>query len=121
MESQGPNGDPSYALGKLQLAIDVLATHPGRIRDRLLPAFMEFAPLLPRDFPKHLRDDFEWMSKQLGSLGLLEDHKGDVVVGAVEATLLTMVEDLAVKIAERLIELEWKLEAHIQDQEASNG
>jgi hypothetical protein len=49
-----------YAHEKLMIAVDVLATTPGRIQERLYWAFQGFLTLrVSEDFPKDLQPDFE--------------------------------------------------------------
>jgi len=58
-----------HALAKLSLAICELAIGPGDVRSRLLAAALALGGLMPKDFPEHLRPDFEWVEKMLTRAG----------------------------------------------------
>ena len=107
------HGPAQYANQLLSRTVDTLATAPGDIRSRLLLAFEAFHPLTPAHFPEPLRKDFEWVMKQLTKHEPYVNYEGDVKKGSVQVSLEHMRNSTGVKIAEKLLQLHYAIEAYV--------
>ena len=83
-----------YAMEKTTNTMSILATSPGRIRERLRSAFLEFH-LISDDIPDSLLTDYQWIIQEL-------TKAPDQGQGTLVATLEGMSEDHAVEIAKRI-------------------
>ncbi len=88
----------SYAREKLGLAVNALTVHPGRIQERLPHAMRHLTAVTSSDFPDSLRSIFD-NAKEVGN----RCRKGEIEV------------ELAVKIANDLVELESRFSGYIKD------
>ncbi len=77
----------SYAREKLGLAIEVMATDEGDVRQRLLHAYMLFHPVKANHFPQKLQNKWNSIYQQLTKLGPKYDCNGKHIIGSVENTL----------------------------------
>lgn len=89
--------DKFYAKEKMDTAVWILSTSPGRIKDRLFAAAIEV--FLVRDaMPSAYRSEYELIMTSL-------DNQPDQGEGTIKATVAVMDEDQAVDIAKRICEL----------------
>jgi len=100
-------GDVLYAYSNFSKAVDTMATHPGSIKDRLVAAYNQFAPVLEKDFPDELKADYKWVMEKLTKKDPIFDE------GSVRATLYGMHTKTAVKIAEKILDLRNRLESFV--------
>jgi len=100
-------GDVNYAYTNFSEAVDIMATHPGNIKDRLVAANNQFSPVTKEHFPKELQEDYKWVIEMLTKKNPLFDE------GSVKATLYGMHTKTAVKIAEKIVFLKNRLEAFV--------
>ena len=103
------NARYAYTREKLSVALHSLATGPGNVRERLLTAYMEFHTLTPEDFPEEFKDDWRWITYQITRFGPLEGPNGEIWQGSAEHTLTRIRNKTGVKIADKIYELQWKL------------
>jgi hypothetical protein len=94
----------SYALEKLHQLVNTLSTHPGRIKERLLAGMMVAHTIQGGDFPDELREIWNEIYEQLTAV----EPEGDE--GRFAASINQMVEDTAIEIADRLVELTLRAE-----------
>ena len=99
-----------YPLEKFGQAVSSLATGPGRIRERLMSAYLAFQPVRGDDLPRDLRGDYVWIMDMLASQEAVGTE------GTVQATLNSMDESTAVEIAQRIYSLEDRLITWAQEQ-----
>jgi hypothetical protein len=111
-------GDSNYALEKLSLAVHDLAVGQGDVRRRLKNAYLEFHPVSKDDFPPHLRDDWDWIIKQLTRFGPIRHADGKVIIGAVDNTMSRIKNSTGTKIAEKIVALQSELEDYVTEQTA---
>ncbi len=106
-----PHAD--YALEKLRATVRILVTYPGDIRQRLLCAAeaFQFIPLgvIP-DF-HGVHDDLKWIQAQITRNE--PQYEGQSIIAA---SIDRMRSKRAVKIAERILAAESKLNAYVQDE-----
>lgn len=105
-------GSPYYALEKLGLAVDALAVGEGDVRSRLSAAYMEMVAVSTRDFPEPLRAEFEDIKYQLTKHPKRYDDDS-----AIHHTLSRMQNRTGSKIAQRIVELESRLDGLLKDEE----
>ena len=99
-----------YAYEKLAAGVHVLATHPGRVRERLIAAFHTSLVQVPRgtlsDEPREI-----W--------GNVWDRvtaiKGTEKSGSLEPSINALDEDEAVKVAEMIMTVEAMVDASVHD------
>ena len=99
-----------YAREKLYAAIDTLATHPGKIKERLRVAALDLV-LIPRGtLPKYeaVDADIAWIIEQLTCRE--EQFEGQ---GRIAATLHSMRSAKAMDIASRILTAHAKLDYYI--------
>lgn len=101
-----------YALQKLAEAMELLATHPGDVRERLSAAYLCFHPLQERDFPPELKPKWAWVMHELTKFGPGPSFDGVVRVGSVEHTMRRIKNATGSKIAKRLFDLYWSVSTH---------
>ena len=106
-------GDPSYAYGKLSIAIDTLAVGPGDIRERLHDAFVDFDAITAEDFPEKLREDYNWIVTHLTRFGPRLGASSEICRGAIESTMSRVQRRTGVKIAKRVLKLRHDLATHL--------
>ncbi len=97
-------GDVLYAYSNISEAVEIMATHPGSIKDRLVAAYNKFSPVTEKDFPDELKADYKWVIEKLTKKDPIFDE------GSVRATLYGMHTKTAVKIAEKILYLRNRLE-----------
>ncbi|RTY33757.1 hypothetical protein EKD00_08900 [Chlorobium phaeovibrioides] len=94
-----------YAVEKLSVAVECLATHPGDVRERLMAAFLGFHPLTEKDFPLELQADWRWVIKELSRCGPQLSHDGKARIGSFENTMKRIRKATGAKIAEKIYHL----------------
>ena len=99
----------SDAREKFAQAVWTLATGTGTIRQRVLSAFVAFAPLPASDFPQELRDEYDAILTALTKLQAKADQS------SVLATLSEMTDEEAGSLAEQIVTLSQKLDSHRGD------
>ena len=104
----------SYAREKLGAAVYSLATSPGNIKTRLWGAYLSFHTLKDNDFPDEYKDDWKFIHDSLTTANPSVDDKGEVTTGKVQNTLKTLDEDVCIQIAERICDLESRLQYDLQ-------
>ncbi|MFQ5938585.1 MAG: hypothetical protein ACE5KL_00750 [Alphaproteobacteria bacterium] len=98
-----------YVHEKLSNAVQKLATGTGRIEERLFDAAVAFITLPPRDFPNHLKGDFEKLRRRLTSVKALGADKAQRAESDLIATLSQMSDDDAVGLAGAIVRLEGQM------------
>lgn len=94
----------SYAREKFGSAVDIMATSPASIQDRLNDAFMSFSPVQAADFQDVEEQQlFKDIYSGLTSKPALGDE------GTVRATLNLMNDDEASRIASLIVSLNFRL------------
>ena len=86
--------DLFYAMEKITTTMSILATSPGRIKERLFSAYLELH-LISDAIPTSLQADYQWIIQEL-------TKAPDRGQGTLEATLREMSEDHAVEVAKRI-------------------
>ena len=91
----------SYAYEKLMVAVDVLATSPQSIQDRIEDAFISgFSRINPNeDLPEKLRADFQQLQNQVTRVPATGDE------GTLRATMRVVTDEEATEIAEKILHL----------------
>lgn len=111
------DGDPNYALQKLDDCVRILVTHPGPLRLRLREALYPLAIVTARDLPESLRPEFEDIRRRTNKNPsrpqkvIRGGRLADVESGTIDATVPFMRTDALVGIAERLLDLSERLDA----------
>ena len=93
--------DLFYAMEKTTNTMRILATSPGRIKERLRSAFLELH-LIGDDIPGPLQEKYQWILQEL-------TKAPDQGQGTLVATLEEMSEEHAVEIAECIDTLAFQL------------
>src|SRR3990172_811006 len=106
-------GDLRYAAGALSQAVYRLATCSGDMRERLLNAFHELAPVTEQDVPPYLRAEFRTIRADLTRR---QPRYGE---GTVQATLHGMRSSTGGRIARQICRLERKVREHLRNLEQS--
>jgi hypothetical protein len=99
---------------KFHAGIRILATHPGKIQERLASAFVQqIARIVPEDdIPDlELRRDFERLMKRVTKRG-----SNAPIQGAIQHTILRMYVKTAVPIAEEVLYLAHQAEQLLTDE-----
>ena len=73
-----------YATEKFSMAVYVLATHKGNIKDRLFFAFQEFSAVTEDEIPENIQSDFNWIRQELTK------KEAKAPIGRLGQTLLKM-------------------------------
>lgn len=91
----------SYAYEKLMIAVDVLATSPQTIQNRLGNAFISGLTRInpEEDLPVNLRTDFQQLLDQVTRVAAVGDE------GTISATTRIMSDDEAAEIAKKILNL----------------
>ena len=85
---------------RMYLAVCALCIGPGDVRSRLIDVGIHLTPLMPSEFPSHLRADFMWITKHLTRFPARHQHEG-----AMEASMAKIQNSTGVKIAQRVLAL----------------
>ena len=104
------SSDPLYALKQFHRAVEVLVTSPGDVRSRLLLAFEELVPIRPADLPEHLKPEFEWIKERLTRR---QPEWYERNLGRLGVTLKWMKNKTGVKIAQKIYDVQLRLEDHV--------
>lgn len=112
MESRLEFNQHRYALQKLADSLEILATHPGDVRERLAAASLCFCLLQERDFPPSLQADYAWVMHELTKFGPTQSCDGVIREGSVEHTMRRIKKATGSKIAKRLFDLYWAISGH---------
>jgi hypothetical protein len=96
-----------YTIEKLTNTLEILATHPGDVRERLTDAFLSFQTLRNDDFPLENRKDWDWVLSELTKYRPLINNKGEVWRGSIENTMRRVQKSTASKIAKQIYKLYW--------------
>ena len=116
-------GDPFYALEKLESAVYFLAVSEGKIKERLILAFYEFAPVSVRDFPDHLSAEFAEIVESLtkGRARTEQFFRDGQIIEESTGTLLPTIRYMryaqATEIAERIYRLTIELSDYLAVQQ----
>lgn len=89
---------------RVYLAVKHLATSQGDVRDRLKGAGLTLMPLMAREFPNEVRNDFEWVIQQLTR------YEPRFKEGRIEATMNRIRNPTGEKIAERIFDMYEKIQ-----------
>ncbi|MCZ6848415.1 MAG: hypothetical protein O7F75_06155 [Alphaproteobacteria bacterium] len=81
-----------YVHEKLISAISSLATHPGRIAERMRSAYIEMQPINRDDLPNDLRGDLVYIHSRLGA------GSGDTVPDRINSLSETDLSEIAASI-----------------------
>lgn len=107
-------GNQFYAEEKFRMAVFLMATGRGKLRERLNVAFCEFQSVSIADLPENLREDYEWIKESLTNKpakqrALVQGKLVEEWEGRIGATLAHMRYKKAEEIARRICELADKL------------
>ena len=94
-----------YVLEKFVMAVNSLATGPGKVQDRLIDAYLDIHVIRLVQMPKELRDDFRWVTEMLTRRE--PRYRGQ---GRLYASLARMRNRTGVTIAQRIVYIKEKLE-----------
>jgi len=105
------NSQVLYAKEKLSIAVYILATHPGKIKDRLRAAALEImlTPVATLPECSRVNEDVRWIQERLTRRE--PNYEGQ---GKTNATLHRMRNKTAVEIAERIVDAEAKLDVYVR-------
>jgi hypothetical protein len=102
-----------YPIEKLLGSVEVLATHPGDVRERLLAAFIaELHTLSSDDFPLELQEDFIWISHEINKFGAVVSQDGKIIQGSAENTMKRIRKATGTRIARRIFDLYFNICTH---------
>jgi len=107
-----PTENRRYAIEKMTNALGVLATHPGDVRKRLVDAFYILQTLRETDFPESLRDEWRALQRNFIRCPPVYRADGEILIGAIDASMRSIKNRTGSKIATQLYELYWKLSAN---------
>ena len=116
-------GDPFYALEKLESAVYLMAVSRGNIKERLILALYEIAPVSAADFPDHLGTEFVEIVEALTKSQAKTErvYRGGRFVEESTGTLLPTMRYMrysrATEIAKRIYELTIKLSGYLTSQQ----
>ena len=99
---EGTMADKFYAKEKMGVAVWILATSPGRIKERLFGSAIEVC-IVEDAMPPAYLSEYESIVRSLNS------QPAQAEEGTINATLAVMDEDQAVDIAKRICELDSKI------------
>ena len=107
-------GDQFYAEEKFRMAVFLMATGRGKLRERLHMAFCEFQSVSVSDLPENLREDYVWIRESLTNKpakqrALVQGKFVEGFEGRIGATLAYMRYNKAEAIARRICELADKI------------
>jgi hypothetical protein len=99
-----------YAEAKFVEAVHELTLGIGDIKERVKCAYFKFHILSKNDFPKHLKDDYEWIITKLTKKPALKaKYSKTIISGSIDQTMHHMKRKTALKIAEKIVYLKTKL------------
>lgn len=102
-----------YPIEKLLGSVEILATHPGDVRERLLAAFSaELHTLSSNDFPLELQEDFIWISHEINKFGAVISQDGKIIQGSAQNTMRRIRKATGTKIASRIFDLYFAICTH---------
>ena len=102
--------DLIYTNGKLWAAVGILATHPGRIQDRLSKAYHESLVFVPEPIlPSYLKPIYQRVWQSLTSSTESEQE------GRLEASIAMLSDDEAVAVANDVVELAYRVREAVDD------
>ena len=102
--------DLIYANGKLWAAVGTLATHPGRIQERLIKACHESLVFVPEPIlPSYLKPIYQrvWQS--------VTSSAGSEQEGRYEPSIAMLSDDEAVAVAKDVVELAYRVREAVDD------
>ena len=109
-------GEPGYALTQLRLGIDVLATHPENIKERIKVAHHEaFGLIQDRDIPEELQPIWNEIKEKIKGKGPRKNKDGEIYVSALDNTLHYRHKRTLSKAAYLITELCEKLDSYLRD------
>ena len=116
MGMRDSNSDPYYALGKLGIAVELLATAPQQVRWRVANALVGMAMLYTSDMPTdELRRDFEELWRLATRRQPTSVEEKGFQWGSLHATAEHSRNSTASRLASRIVDLESRLRAHLYD------
>jgi hypothetical protein len=99
-----------YAREKLLIAIEMLATGKGDVRERLLNASTNLHTLRDDDLPNEFKEDWAWIRKELTKYGpVMIGDTDEVLRGSVENTMRRIKRNTGRKIAQKIFYIGWAL------------
>ena len=108
--------DPGYALQKLRLAIDILATGEGETKERMRSAYpSELHLIQDDDVPERLKNRWIGIRKAILGKGPRRNTSGEVYVSAIDNTLKRRWRRTVAKAASDMIDLECRLEGYLNE------
>jgi outer membrane protein assembly factor BamB len=111
--------DSGYALQKLELAVNDLATGKGNIKERLMDVFVSHLHMVKdHDFPSELREDWVSIKRDITKSGPKTDSDGKVYVGAIQNTLHNMRLKTGSEIASKIVVLAENLRVYLESKNA---
>ena len=102
--------DLIYANGKLWAAVGILATHPGRIQDRLIKACHENLVFVPKSvLPSYLQPIYQrvWQS--------VTSSTGSEREGCCRPSIAMLSDDEAVTVAKDVVELAYRVREAVDE------
>lgn len=110
------DGDPGYALQKLELSVIDLAVGEGDVRSRLSNIYYDHLHVLrEQDFPDEFKREWASIDKALNAKGPRIDQDGEVYVGSLSNTLNRIRNKTGAKIASDIVLLSQNLRAYFED------
>ena len=97
-----------YAYSKVSEAVNILATEPGDVRERLYSAYPCLSEASPELLPPNIRSELEWIRDQLTRYPSRYDE------GTLRATLSHIRNKTGVKIAKRIVYVQALLESLVE-------
>ncbi len=102
--------DLIYANGKLWAAVGTLATHPGRIQERLIKACHESLAFVPEPvLPSYLKPIYQRVRQRVTSSAGFEQE------GRYKSSLTMLSDDEAVAVANDVVELAYRVREAVDD------
>ena len=95
--------DGFYAKEKMEWAVWILATQPGRVKERLFGAYLQIH-VIGEHMPSEYREEYQRILRDMNN-----PNQPDEGEGTVKATLAAMDEEQAVHIAKRIHGLNSKI------------
>lgn len=109
-------GEHGYALTQLRLGIDILATHPGNIKDRMKIAHLEaFSLIQDKDIPDELLPIWKEINDKIKGKGPRRNVTGKIYRSALDNTLHYRHKKTISNAAYLITELCEKLDSYLID------
>lgn len=99
----------TYAKEKFSSAVAVLKKGSKDLKSSIWDAYLIFHPLSENDFSDELKDDWNFIHRELTTENPSYNEAGEVTEGKVQNTLKKMSEGKCTEIVKRIIDLEKRL------------